>query len=418
MDLDRETNIVEIPRLNIQWDWKEALRNPGGKAWISCSWANQPTVYGELVSHENVDGGNSGPLSIQASDGFIVETVNKNSLTLSYSESRCTTKFISPTAVLANVHKKSVRCIDVSPGGGVGVSSGDDGTLLVWDSSNGVLRRSLEGHISDVNCCRFFPSGKVVLSGGADLRLKIWSTEDGSCPVTLKGHSGGVVDTAIVDRGRNILSCSRDGCVRLWDCGESKCLAVVSKSDCPVNSCALTTFPGRENSSEVNEPHSEREVGTEGKLLLLAKEDGFMDAVDVYNRSKVFQFKCPSALNCCTFLSESEAAGGTEDGTLWLIDIRFPSVPVGVFRRSASPVLSLSSLRENKLLASTGDGSCFCWDTERLRQATDVVSGWELIGPDCDPVYSICRSANTVYTACRDAKIRKYILKQTEITTS
>ena len=39
---------------------------------------------------------------------------------------------------------------------------------------------------------------------------------------------------------------------------------------------------------------------------------------------QVFQFKCPSALNCCTFLSESEAAGGTEDGTLWLIDIRFP----------------------------------------------------------------------------------------------
>ena len=39
--------------------------------------SDQPTVYGELVSHENVDGGNSGPLSIQASDGFIVETVNK-----------------------------------------------------------------------------------------------------------------------------------------------------------------------------------------------------------------------------------------------------------------------------------------------------------------------------------------------------
>ena len=65
-----------------------------------------------------------------------------------------------------------------------------------------------------------------------------------------------------------------------------------------------------------------------------------------------------------------------------------------------------------------GDSSCFCLDTELMRQATDVVNGWELIGPDCDPVYSICRSANTVYTACRDAKIRKYILKQTEIPTS
>lgn len=31
------------------------------------------------------------------------------------------------------------------------------------------------------------------------------------------------------------------------------------------------------------------------------------------------------------------------------------SVPVGVFRRSASPVVSLSSLGENKLLASTGE---------------------------------------------------------------
>ena len=44
--------------------------------------------------------------------------------------------------------------------------------------------------------------------------------------------------------------------------------------------------------------------------------------------------------------------------------------------------------------------------------------GVELIGPDCDPVYSICPSTNTVYTACREAKIRKYILKQTEIPTS
>ena len=33
----------------------------------------------------------------------------------------------------------------------------------------------------------------------------------------------------------------------------------------------------------------------------------------------------------------------------------FLSVPVGVFRRSASPVLSLSSLGENKLLASIGE---------------------------------------------------------------
>lgn len=405
-----EINSVEIPRLNIQWDWKEILRHRGEKAWISCSRINQPTVYGELVAHENTDDADcNNPLTIQASDGFIVKTVNKNSLTLSYPEGKCTTKFVSPSAVFANLHKKSIQCIDISPGGGLGVSSGADGTLLVWDTSNGVLRRNLEGHISDVNSCRFFPSGKVVLSGGADLRLKIWSTEDGSCPVTLKGHAGGVVDTAIIDKGRNVISCSRDGSVHLWDCGESKCLAVLSKGDCPVNSCALTELQGMENTSGAADQHSEREVSTEGKLLLLAKEDGFLDAVDVYNRKKVFQFKCPSAVNCCTFLSESKAVGGLEDGSLWIIDIRSPSFPIGVFSCSASPVLSFSTLGDHKLLASTGDGSCFCWSEGLLSQERDEFNSWELIGPDCDPVYSICLSANSVYTACRDSKIRKYI---------
>ena len=37
------------------------------------------------------------------------------------------------------------------------------------------------------------------------------------------------------------LACSRDGTVRLWDCGESKCLAIVSKCNCPVNGCALAS---------------------------------------------------------------------------------------------------------------------------------------------------------------------------------
>ena len=43
-----------------------------------------------------------------------------------------------------------------------------------------------------------------------------------------------------------------------------------------------------------------------------------------YSDLQVFQFKCPSAVNCCSFLSESEAVGGTEDGSLWIIDIRSP----------------------------------------------------------------------------------------------
>lgn len=411
MDENTAIGVKEIPRMNIQWDWKEALRNPRGKAWISCKQENQPTIYGELVAHEEGDS-----VKIQATDGFEVKNVNRNSLALLHSKTHCTTKFISPTEVFSNLHDKSVRCIDVSPGGGLAVSSGDDGTLLIWDTSNGVLRRQLEGHISDVNTCCFFPSGKVVLSGGADLRLKIWSTEDGSCPVTLKGHTGGVVDTAIVDRGRNVLSCSRDGTARLWDCGEAKCLAVVFKSDCCVNACALMRVPEMENDTSSDIDHSEREIGTAGKLLLLGMEDGSFDALDIYNRKKVLNFKCPSAVNCCSPVSEYEAVAGTDDGSLWILDIRSPSVPIGVSRRSASPVLSLLTFGNRGVFASSGDGSCFLWSSLLLKQTEqDALTSWELMGPDCDPVYRMSRSSNTVYTACRDTNIRKYVLKDSEL---
>lgn len=417
--MEGEINIFEIHRLNIQWDWKEALRNPCGKAWISCTRINLPTVYGELIrarnKEESVD---NNTLSVEASEGFSVQNVSKTSLTLSFAEANCSSKFISPSTSFPKLHSKSVRCIDISPGGGLGVSSGDDSTLLVWETSTGVVRHNLQGHISDVNTCKFFPSGKVVLSGGADLRLKIWSAEDGSCPVTLKGHTGGVVDTAIVDRGRNILSCSRDGTVRLWDCGEAKCLAVVSSGDCPVNSCTLTQLQGMENTPESDNQCSEREVGTEGKLLILAKEDGFLEGVDVRNKEKVFQVKCSSAVNCCAFLSEYEAVGGTEDGSLWIVDVRSPSFPVGVFRRSSSPILSLSITGDHGFLASSRDGACFCWSAKMLGHGrSEEVTSWELIGPDSDPVYNICRSANAVYSACRDKTIRKYVLKQSELPT-
>jgi len=63
--------------------------------------------------------------------------------------------------------------------------------------------------------------------------------------------------TSYFDSG--ITACSRDGSVRLWDCGEAKCLAVVSKSDCSVNSCALIEHQGiAAGTSGEDEQHSKR----------------------------------------------------------------------------------------------------------------------------------------------------------------
>uniref|UniRef100_A0A2K6FB77 Proteasomal ATPase associated factor 1 n=1 Tax=Propithecus coquereli TaxID=379532 RepID=A0A2K6FB77_PROCO len=270
------------------------------------------------------------------------------------------------------LNSKSITCLDISSGGGLGVSCSTDGSMKIWQASNGELRRVLEGHVFDVNCCRFFPSGLVVLSGGMDAQLKIWSAEDASCVVTFKGHKGGMKgDSLKVETGSR--SCSG------W-----------------------SRTPDLERSSLLGLPECEREVGTEAKMLLLAREDKKLQCLGLQSRQPVFLFIGSDAFNCCTFLSGFLLLAGTQDGNIYQLDARSPRTPVQVVHRSGAPVLSLLSFRDG-FIASQGDGSCFI-----VQQDLDYVI--ELTGADCDPVYKVATWEKQIYTCCRDGLVRRYQL--------
>ncbi|EDO46684.1 predicted protein [Nematostella vectensis] len=372
----------------------------------------QPSVYGFLRRNGDAQVSTEKDC-IQGTDGFAVTALDKRSITVAFPHKKVSTKFISSSNVFTTIHKKSIKSIDVSSGGNLCVTAADDDPLTIWNTDNGSIRHQLSGHIADVNCCRFFPSGEVIASGGADFQIKIWSAIDGSCPVSLRGHTGGITDISFVERGRNIVCDSRDGSARLWDCGTSSCLATVYKCDCPINACSVGE---NQDLTAANDQKDEREVGTSHKLLLLARDDGILAGVNLGTREKLFEFQAPSAMNCCAFLSERAVVAGTDDGHIWLLDVRNTSLPIAVFRRSKSPIISVIPIGERGLLASTGDGSCFSWTPRGASMSDACYVTWELMGPDCDPVYKICRHGNTVYTACRDKAVRKYILDTQEMT--
>ncbi|XP_032282891.1 proteasomal ATPase-associated factor 1 isoform X2 [Phoca vitulina] len=355
--------------LRIQSDWAQALRKDEGEAWLSCHPPGKPTLYGSLTCQGI---GQDGIPEVTASEGFIVNEINK------------------------------ITCLDISSGGGLGVSSSTDGSMKIWQASNGELRRVLEGHVFDVNCCRFFPSGLVVLSGGMDAQLKIWSAEDASCVVTFKGHRGGILDTAIVDRGRNVVSGSRDGTARLWDCGRSACLGVIADCGSSINGVAVGAADNSINLGSPEQTPSEREVGTESKMLLLAREDKKLQCLGLQSRQPVFLFVGSDAFNCCTFLSGFLLLAGTQDGNIYQLDVRSPRAPVQVIHRSGAPVLSLLSFRDG-FIASQGDGSCFI-----VQQDLDYLI--ELTGTDCDPVFKVATWEKQIYTCCRDGLVRRYQL--------
>lgn len=387
-------------QISIQHDWKDILRSPGQKAWVTCSNEGKPNIYGEIWLKRD------GTKEMNATEGFEATLHENNDLIVRHGE--CASQFISPNNTFRKLHRKPIRALDISPGGSLGVSSSEDGALYIWQADDGKLRRSLEGHISDVTHCQFFPSGMVVLSGGVDMRLKIWSVEDGSCPVTLVAHKAAITDACLIDRGRNFISCSRDGSALLWDCGSSSCLSELHQGNSVINSCALSTHSWTPTSQGEQEK-SDRESGTEGKLLIVAKDDGSLDGIDVSSREKVFQCKFEDALNSCCFVNEHRVVAGQQNGSLIVIDIRNTSQPEMILKHGKSSVSCVEPYFKDRVLVGRSDGSCacLCFDKPNSNLITK-----EFVGSNHDPIYDISLSKDVIYTACRDGVVRKYQVKR------
>ncbi|KAK0064568.1 proteasomal ATPase-associated factor 1 [Biomphalaria pfeifferi] len=391
-----------VDRLILQSDWEQTLRERHGKAWVAFKSSAPPSEYSEVIGHGTSP---EGLLYLTSKDKeFSISDITKRSLVVTYSgeNATLTRKFVSPTITFTGLHthKKQVTGLDTTLGG-LGVSCDSEGKLKIWQTSDGEIRRELLGHVGDVYTCRFFPSGIVILSAGADTMIKIWSAESGSCAATITGHKAAVLDSVIVDRGRNIITSSRDGTAKLWDVGQQTCLATFEDIGGDVKCCSLEV---PENTIELGTPvsQSDREVATEGKMLLLGCENGSLQGFGLASREQIFSLHLESAINTCTFVSDIYSVCGSQDGHIHIVDLRNTSQPLKSWKESRGPVLSMLS-HKGGFFTSTGDGSCFHIN-ERWETTT------ELTGSDCDPVYKVCDDGSNIYTSCRDGFIRKYSL--------
>ncbi|KAG0287842.1 hypothetical protein BGZ98_004459 [Dissophora globulifera] len=229
-----------------------------------------------------------------------------------------------------------ISSVDVSPEGALFVTGSEDGTMRIGETESGRLTQVLKAHVQYVNTCRFFPSGQVVLSGGGDFLLKIWSALDGSCPVTMRGHVKPISDTAIIDRGRNVVSSSNDGSVKLWEVASGATIRTLMQRDDRMNAVALDTWESPLGSKL---PLDAREVGTEGKLVIAASENGTLYGLDLRASEEAFhRTSCNKApLRACAFsAAHSLIATGTTEGVVEVFDVRKSE-----FQRGAAGISSL-----------------------------------------------------------------------------
>ena len=125
-----------------------------------------------------------------------------------------------------SAHKSAAWACAYAPDSTRLLSAGWDGTVRLWDASNGEALLVLSGHFGPVWRCIFSPDGTRLLSAGDDGTLRIWDAARGDAIITLTGHAGAIWSCAFSPDGARLLSAGFDGTLRLWDAQSGELLRI------------------------------------------------------------------------------------------------------------------------------------------------------------------------------------------------
>lgn len=114
-------------------------------------------------------------------------------------------------------HTGPVRGVAFSSDGSLLATGGDDQTVRLWQVSDGRLVRILEGHTGPVRSVAFSPDGSLLASGSDDQTVRLWQVSDGRLVRILEGHTGAVRSVAFSLDGSLLATGGDDQIVRLWD---------------------------------------------------------------------------------------------------------------------------------------------------------------------------------------------------------
>jgi WD40 repeat protein len=121
-----------------------------------------------------------------------------------------------------DVTTHTISDVAVSPGGGLIAGCTDDegdSTVRIWDARTLRLLRTLRAHKGGVFEAVFSPDGKLLASGGRDQMVRLWDARTGKLVRTLAGHTAAVTALSFSPDGGVLASAGaeQDDTIRLWD---------------------------------------------------------------------------------------------------------------------------------------------------------------------------------------------------------
>jgi WD40 repeat protein/predicted Ser/Thr protein kinase len=124
-------------------------------------------------------------------------------------------------------HEHHVWSVAYTPDGSLLASGSADGTVKLWDATDGCLTRTLSADGGCVRSVAFSPDGRRLLAATENGLLWLWSSPDGDPLMTLSGHTRGVMDVAFSPDGALIASVSYDRTARIWNADTGELVTVL-----------------------------------------------------------------------------------------------------------------------------------------------------------------------------------------------
>ncbi len=269
----------------------------------------------------------------------------------------------------------------------MGVSGGDDRTIVVWNFTNG-SKAKLTGHTGTVRAVALSGKKDQVLSGGDDRILRVWDVKTAKEIKTLHGHSGTIRSIAFISPFRNALTAAVgpfDNTVRLWDVDGRKQIRIVGRNKDGMNAIAATPtgdrvlsagedgmlrfwdttkpstdspMPSADALVEVTRFNSKSDLGRvavsrDGRRILTAGPDGAGRIWDAATGKELFALKSgTAALHFAEFSSDGKLAltgGADKKARVWnaetgallrTFDTHNATVRTGVFTTDSGLVLT------------------------------------------------------------------------------
>lgn len=149
----------------------------------------------------------------------------------------------------------SIPSLTLSSDGSHLLTAGWDHTAKVWNTSTGVLEKTLVGHQSNVEAVSFNQDGNVAVSGSEDETARVWNVSGQSRVVKseriLKGHIGSVNAVGMSPSSDVVVTGGQDGAVRLWRRSDGSEICTLIGTD--PDRWAVVTPEGRFDTANLDE---------------------------------------------------------------------------------------------------------------------------------------------------------------------